>query len=311
MKNFFQVGVVLLAIQLSASACSVPVFRYALERWPVSPYIALIVADAPLTADEQRAMDHLEKMSDGTSGSLNLMVRQWTSKQLAESTLADEFPKLEGGGARLHLLFPRETMADAPFWSGALSTEAVKKISDSPARQTLIEKILAGDSGVFILLECGDQKKNAEAAKALEAHVATLTEQMKLPNGIVNSGGEVSGGGPASWDPSDRLRSTIPFKVAFSSMRMAYTEDEDFLVALLLNLPENRNVSREEPMVFSVYGRGRVLEPLVGLEELSLDIINQIAYFLTGSCSCQVKSMNPGTDLLLNHDWDRSVFDWK
>jgi hypothetical protein len=97
MKKLFQGIVVLLALQISAAACSVPVFRYALERWPVSPYIALIVADAPLTADEQRAMDQLEKMSDGTSGSLNLMVRQWTSKQLAESTLAEEFPKPAGG----------------------------------------------------------------------------------------------------------------------------------------------------------------------------------------------------------------------
>jgi hypothetical protein len=311
MKKLFQGIVVLLALQISAAACSVPVFRYALERWPVSPYIALIVADAPLTADEQRAMDQLEKMSDGTSGSLNLMVRQWTSKQLAESTLAEEFPEPAGGGARLHLLFPRETRTDAPFWSGALSAEAVKKIAGSPDRQTLIKKILAGDSGVFILLECGDKKKDAAAAKALEVSLAELASTLDLPTGLTTVDGSVTGGGRPNFDPSDRLESAIPLHVVFSSMRLSHEDVDEILVAQLLNLPENVNVSRDEPMVFAVYGRGRAVASLVGVEEISSEVVGYIAEFLIGACSCQVKSMNPGTDLLLDQDWDRSVFDWE
>jgi len=311
MKKLFQVVIVLLALQISAVACSVPVFRYALERWPVSPYIALIIADAPLTADEQLAMDQLEKISDGTSGSLNLMLRQWTSKQLAESSLAEEFTKPEGGGARMHLIFPRETRVNTPFWSGALSTEAVKKISDSPARQTLIKKILSGDSGVFILLESGNKKKDAAAAKALDARLAELASELDLPSGLTSVDGDVTGGGRPNFDPRDRLQSPIPLKVAFSSMRLSHEDIDEILVAQLLNLPENANVSRDEPMVFAVYGRGRAVASLVGVEEISSDIINQIAYFLTGVCSCQVKAMNPGTDLLLNQDWDGSVFNWE
>lgn len=67
MKKKFHVTVVLLVLQISAAACSVSVFRYALERWPISPYVAIIIADEPLTAAEQCAMDRLEKTSDGTS----------------------------------------------------------------------------------------------------------------------------------------------------------------------------------------------------------------------------------------------------
>ena len=308
MKTCFQVFVVLLALQISAAACNVPVFRYALERWPVEPYTAIIVANDPLTADEKRAMEQLTNTSEDRPGALNLMVRQWTSKQLAKSSFAKTVPESKKKGARLHVILPFSARAKAPFWSGALSMATVKKVRDSPARQALLKKILAGDSGVFVLLESGDEKKNAEAAKAVDAHVAALAANARLPDGIVNANGEVAGGGPASSDPTDRLESKIPFKVAFSSMRIAFSEDEDVLTALLLNLPDSRTVSREEPMVFTVYGRGRVIEPLIGLDEISSDLISRIASFLTGACSCQVKALNPGTDLLLDHDWDRSVF---
>ena len=307
MKKCFQVVVVLLALQISAAACNVPVFRYALERWPVEPYTAIVIANDPLTPDEQRAMEQLTNTSEGGAGALNLMVRQWTSKQLATSSFAKTVPESKKKGARLHVILPASARAKAPFWSGALSMAAVKKIKDSPARKALIKKILGGDSGVFVLLESGDEKKDAEAAKAVEAHVAALAANARLPDGIVSANGEVSGDGPASSDPTDQLKSKIPFKVAFSSMRIAFSEDEEVLTALLLNLPNSRTVSREEPMVFTVYGRARVIEPLIGLEEISSDLISRIASFLTGACSCQVKAQNPGTDLLLDHDWDRSV----
>ena len=114
MKKCFQVFVVLLALQISAAACSVPVFRYALERWPVEPYTAIIIANDPLTADEQRAMEQLTNTSEDGAGALNLMVRQWTSKQLATSAFAKTVPKSKKKGARLHVILPSSAMAMAP-----------------------------------------------------------------------------------------------------------------------------------------------------------------------------------------------------
>ncbi|VGO21860.1 hypothetical protein [Pontiella sulfatireligans] len=309
MNKILQLAAIWLAVQVSASACTVPVFRYALERWPVSPYIALVIADDPLTTDEQRAIDQLEKTSDGTVGSLNLMVRQWTSKQLAESSLAGKVPKSVAHGARLHLFFPRALDVWTPFWSGALSGDSVQKIIGSPARKQLIQKILSGDSGVFMLLESGNKEKDAAAAKALDISLAKKARELALPSGLSFPDGEVIGDGPSSFDPSDRLESPIPLNVAFSTMRLSHEDVDEILVAQLLNLPENENVSIDEPMVFAVYGRGRAVSPLVGVEEISSDLIGYITAFLTGSCSCQVKSMNPGADLLLDQDWERSVFD--
>ena len=305
-----RISIYLLALQISASACNVPVFRYALERWPISPYNAVVIADEPLTAEEQRAMSQLEKACDGTSGALNLIVSQWTSEELASSVLAEKLPESKKGGARMHLLFPISTDVLEPIWSGALTGESVNKMIGSPVRQALVDKIVEGNSGVFILLESGNKAKDDEAAKELEASMAGLADEFSLPDGIIEANGGVTGGGPASFDPADQLRSSIPLKVAFVSMRVARTGADDILIAQLLGLQEGAAASSDQPMVFAVYGRGRALPPLIG-EEISTDLIYQISDFLVGACSCQVKSLNPGTDLLLDHDWDRSVFGWE
>jgi ABC-type lipoprotein export system ATPase subunit len=50
--------IVLQAMHITASACNVPVFRYALERGPLSPYVAVVIADAnllPLGSGERAA----------------------------------------------------------------------------------------------------------------------------------------------------------------------------------------------------------------------------------------------------------------
>jgi hypothetical protein len=56
-------------------------------------------------------------------------------------------------------------------------------------------------------------------------------------------------------------------------------------------------------MVFPVFGRGRALLPLVGAGITEANI-TAAAGFLTGACSCEVKALNPGFDLLLPADWD-------
>ena len=48
------------------------------------------------------------------------------------------------------------------------------------------------------------------------------------------------------------------------------------------------------------------LPPLIG-KGINARMIDQIAGFVTGACSCQVKAQNPGTDLLIQKDWDAAV----
>ncbi|MBT3293978.1 MAG: hypothetical protein HN919_10495 [Verrucomicrobia bacterium] len=297
----------LLAFQLAASACSVPVFRYALERWPVSPYFAVVVADAPLTAEEQAAVTLLKKASDGVSGSLNLMVRQLTTEELAKSRRTEALPASKGSGTRMHLLYPSAEDIEVPIWSGPLTRESARKMIDTPFRKALAKKIVEGNCGVFILLESGNKARDDAAAKAMDGYIAEVAKTLKLPDGVVEADGNVTGGGPIGYDPIDRLQSAIPLKVAFTSLRLPRKGTDDLMVALLTHLEADLKTYSDQPMVFAVYGRGRALPPLVGAG-ITLDNIGAITSFLTGACSCQVKSMNPGVDLLLDYDWDRAVF---
>jgi hypothetical protein len=236
------------------------------------------------------------------------MIRQWTSERLSESALANHLPKPgKGDGAQIHLLFPVAMDELDPIWSGELTSENARKIIDSPVRKELVKKILEGNSGVYILLESGDKTKDEAAAKSLESHLFTISSELGLPAGVVQYDGSVTGDGEAGNDPINRLQSGIPLKLAFSSLRLPANGADEILVAILKRLLKENVPANSEPMVIAVYGRGRALQPIVG-EKITLEIVGQISSFLVGPCSCQVKDLNPGTDLLINHDWNRSVF---
>ena len=74
------------------------------------------------------------------------------------------------------------------------------------------------------------------------------------------------------------------------------------LMNLLLNWNTNL-VAEKEIMLFPIFGRGRVVPPATG-EEIQPEAIREVAEFLTGPCSCEVKEMNPGYDLLLSANWN-------
>jgi hypothetical protein len=61
------------------------------------------------------------------------------------------------------------------------------------------------------------------------------------------------------------------------------------------------------PMAFAVFGQGRALPPLIG-DGIDAGNIGEFCSFAVGPCSCQVKAMNPGFDLLMSADW-MAVFD--
>ena len=62
----------------------------------------------------------------------------------------------------------------------------------------------------------------------------------------------------------------------------------------------------DEPMVFPVFGRGRLLGCLFG-EYITKKHIDEATFFLSGACSCEVKDLNPGVDLLMAAPWDYVV----
>jgi hypothetical protein len=111
-------------------------------------------------------------------------------------------------------------------------------------------------------------------------------------------------------DPINKLKSSIPFKIGFDVEVISQAEARKggaLLHQSLLGLDPDLFNMKEEVMVFSVYGRRRALPPLIG-KGINSRMIDQIAHFATGACSCQIKNQNPGTDLLIGQDWDKAVF---
>ena len=58
-----------------------------------------------------------------------------------------------------------------------------------------------------------------------------------------------------------------------------------------------------EPMLFGIFGRFRVLEPLLA-KGISEENINLLIDFLTADCSCLIKDNLPGISILCNAVWE-------
>lgn len=286
-----------MTIASSLMACQVPVFRYALERWSPDQYRILVLSDGPLNAEHQAALKTLE-------GTPELPVQAaMTVHDVA--TTKDAFVrqlwKLRGNetGPLMVALYPERSSINAEqvAYSSILSAQIVPQIVDSPARKEIIQKLSEGHSAVWILLESGDAAKDEASLKTLQKQLEKDAEWLKLPS-------------PEEMEiPPELLDSAkIQLRIQFSVVSVRRDDPkEQFLIDCLLN-SESDLRDFDEPMVFPVFGRGRVLYAVVG-QGISADTIRKASAFIVGPCSCQVKDQNPGFDLLLSNNWDELVGD--
>jgi len=163
---------------------------------------------------------------------------------------------------------------------------------DSPVRRRIASRLVDGESAVWVLLESGHAEKDEAAAELLKTELARLQRTLELPD--PNQGIAYEAVAP---EVIESLR------IAFSTVRLARADEaERVLAAMLLGTEPDLHTYRE-PIVFPVFGRGRVLYALVG-EGINPKNISQAAGYLIGACSCLAKAENPGLDLLILADWD-------
>lgn len=251
----------------TAWACQVPVFRYALERWEPGLY-------------RVRAPGGVE-------------ISELANAEL-EKTAATQ----------LELYFPPRLRqaTGAPIWSAPMSAENVRVMLDSPVRQELKKRLLAGQSAVWLLLESGDAAKDDAAAKTIENGLLAAQTELKLPDGVITQ--DEANDPKKLHENADVLQSDLPLKIAFSTMRLGRDNaEESALIAMLMHLEPDLGEFVKEPMVFPIFGRGRAIEPLIGKGIHAGNILEASAY-LCGACSCEIKEQNPGIDLLMTADWD-------
>ena len=289
-----------LALLSTAGACQVPVFRFALERWDADRYEVVVrLAGAEPNDAEGAVVDFLKETAENEEILPNFFVRVETQQAGAESgKLALFYPRFYPAAAQVDV---------APIWSGALTLENARKLVDSPARRELVKRILSGESATWVVVRSGNPEKDQTAVKTMAEALKESEEALEIPDGVVTIDA-VDEAGFIS-DPDNILRSEVPLKIAFSVLEVDRDDPAEALfLPMLLNLESDLGEYANEPMVFPVFGRGRALEPLIG-KGIRLDNVLDHAAYLCGACSCEVKSQNPGMDLLVAANWDAALQD--
>jgi len=286
-KRISLTGLIILMTITGASACSVPVFRYALERWVVDPYPVYLMHDGVNTAKVAEAEAYLEDYED--IGAVYVYHVNLSDPKVREAAKKRSLP-VDEPLPRMVVTLPERHPIHHIIMDTEITKTNVDVLVDSPVRREIARRIIAGDSAVWLLLESGDKTKDDAAAKLIQEQIDAMAEELELP----------------AIAPQDmRFVSVDPnmLKISFSMMRLSRKDpNEKLLLEMLLNSEPDLVEYSDEPIVFPIFGRGRALFALVG-EGINEDNIAQTCYFLTGSCSCEVKAYNPGMDLLIAIDW--------
>ena len=281
----------------TANACSIPVFRYALEHWTADPFRLHLFHRGPLTSEQAGWLELLgERNLDGEPVA-NLRIETID----VEGDLSAEPAELwaeHRNNALPHLVLqrPATPLADEIVWTGALSASTLTNLHDSPLRQTIARQLIDRESVVWVLLESGDQTLDDAAWKTLTTELDRLEETLELE----------------PIDPADAAELTIEpeaLQISFEAHRLSRGDPLEavFIETLLSVEPDLRDEDLlGQPMAFPIFGRGRALYALVG-EGISRATIEEASRFLTTGCQCTVKRDNPGADLLFAVDWSRYI----
>ena len=325
------------------SACTTPVFRYALEKWPADYFPAVVFHRGKLSPEHEAVLDVIRMAGKKSSANIGVYDVDLDKKlDKGTSALWQRHKSLPLPCMVVTYALPysgrgRPRFPDDPFpptvWSGKLTKANAKALVDSPVRKELAKRILAGDSAIWIILEPGKTRPaKAGATKATKAAESSAAADKKdkpaakkdkpvttkaaaaLLAKTLAKAEKIFARKPDPQPAPARFGQPAPpanLKVAFSTIRLSRDNPaERMLVAMLLH-SEKDLLGAEyagEPMVFPIFGRGRVLWALVG-KGINEDNILESCSYITGACSCEVKWQNPGTDLLFSKDWDKALFE--
>ena len=269
-------------------ACSTPVFRYALERWPADFYDGVLVHRGEIAEDHPAG-----KLFEGeTAEFLNLRLSRLdldsAAEEDVEKLLGDKIPeKLPA----LVLWYPWQKGRAAPFWAGEFTPAMVKTLIHSPTRKEVARRLSEGQTAVWIFVESGDKAKDKAAMELLEKELETVTKELM------------------EYAPPIEDMSTPSVSFEFSTVSISRADpNESMLLSIIMNSEPDLDDYIKEPMAVPVFGRGRALYTLIG-EGINADNIRESAAFLTGPCGCEIKMMNPGVDLLMAVNWDGAVME--
>lgn len=284
---------VLVLLVGGAQACNVPVFRYALERWRADDYRITIVHHGSLTPEGEQLAANL--LAHQTQRTANVAVERVDVGQLSEDDrrvpddrawLTDlDRQRLPLVTLQYHAGYEHQT----PLAMGKLSGPGIAQLLDSPARRELIRRLTSGHTAVWLLVPSSDAAQNMAVEERLTSVSRQLATSLKLP--VLTDAA------------ADTLLSDVPLRIEFSTLTVPRdSASEQGLLTMLLH-SEPALTTLDEPLVFPVFGRGRSLLALAG-DGINESNLRAAAELLCGACSCEVKDLHPGFDLLLTQRWE-------
>ena len=255
----------------STRACTVPVARYALERWPPDLHVL-----------------HGRQNVDLRLGTLgeNAHANAWVAR--AEPSQTND----------VRITFPQ---ADLAWYEGPWRPGMPATLTDSPLRRRIAHDLVTGTLAVCLFLDGTDTSTNDALFVRIEKQLGNLEGSLTLPKDPAYDYE------PAySNMPNPQLRSQIPLKVGFALHRLKRdSQGEQFLVRQIDALFAESDQPAAAAKVVLVFGRGRAM-PMPPSQPAETAIAD-FGRFLCDACSCQVKEMNPGLDLFMTANWEDAV----
>ncbi len=259
-------------------ACPNPVFQYALDNWYADLYQVVARGADSWPADQSAALRLLRDAE--RSGSANLQVRLEPTATNATAPLL-EVNYVDARGIK------------TVVWSGTPDAEIARSLLNSPTRTKIADLLLQRKTAVWVLLESGNRSKDNEAARIIQDELHRM-ESVLTTSTPQFEGGMGWGGGPPTESPP----------ISFGFLRLQRNDPaEAMLVRMLLKSKPDLEKADNETMAFPIYGKGLILDALVG-KAIEPQRIWAVAEFLTGPCSCVFKDAWHGASLLLKVNWD-------
>lgn len=268
-----------------AAACDNPVYRYALERWQPDDF--LIVAPASALKTLRQAIDAVA--SRGPRPNVAVL----------DPTEAAQLGR-QADPERMVLLAPPggwQTGGVDEAWSGPPTAESLARITDSPARRELAKRLIAGEAIVWLVVARGEA--DDDGRKRIDPLITEYIQDVVAMDKARQDEPAAGESDAPTVKPSDKA---VFWPPRMSVLRVRADDPQERVFVAMLMASAEPDVA-EAAAVFPVFGRGRTLGG-IPLAKLDAEQFRSACDFLTGACSCEVKEMTPGSDLLLAADWN-------
>jgi hypothetical protein len=271
--------------------CNVPVFRYALERWTADPYRLMVFHRGQINTEQNKFLKDLEQISFQGDSTLNLII------QFTDLNTTNQNP-LKGLDDKLiypvmMLFYPEQTGLPYPLWLGNLSKSNIDLLKESPTRREITDQLLAGKTAVFLFLESGKPELDQKYYQILIQELTTLSTHIRVPTSALDIDGN-----PLEIDDFQNV------DLSFTVKKLSRKNPSEKIFADMLLGTESDLSEYHVPMVFPVFGQGRSLYALVG-SGINKKTIEKACRSLVGWCSCEIKAMHQGVDLLFSANWSK------